>query len=162
MKVISVLNPSKSLGEMPKLRWNRSNVQTIHDSVKKKTSRVKPVYLIALESYANLPDLAAREDCWKVESPIVSCEVLQFGVIAQAGKVEFMQFSPSFCWAVWYILPSFAGHFWTFDSQNTTTDRPCTIWFEQISYWQTVAYNWRLMLSHIFFKKQNVILRISL
>ena len=52
--------------------------------------------------------------------------------------------------------------FWTFDSQNTLTDRPCKILFEKISHSQSVAYSSRLILLYIFFEKQNVILRILL
>ena len=81
-----------------------------------------------------------------------------FGIIAQASRVEFMQLSrralnPSFWWAVWYILLSFNGHFWTFDTQNTATDWSCNIWFEQISHSQSVAYSPRLILLYLFFKK---------
>ena len=44
----------------------------------------------ALESNANLPDLAAREDGWEVDSLIVpSVKFCWFGIIAQAGRVEF-------------------------------------------------------------------------
>ena len=40
---------------------------------------------------ANLPDFAAREDGWEVESLILPCEVLlgNFGIIEQVGGVEF-------------------------------------------------------------------------
>ena len=41
--------------------------------------------------------------------------------------------------------------FWTFDSQNTATDRPCKIWFEQISHLRSVAYSSRLISLYIFF-----------
>ena len=52
--------------------------------------------------------------------------------------------------------------FWTFDSQNTATDRLCKICFEQISHSQSVAYSSRLILLYIFSEKQNVIVRILL
>ena len=39
---------------------NRRNIQKIYDSVK--NLKMKSLCLIALESNANLPDLAARED----------------------------------------------------------------------------------------------------
>ena len=56
---------------------NGRNIQKIYDSVRKlRTSRWMSLYLIALESNANLPDLAVREDGWEVESLIVPCEVL--------------------------------------------------------------------------------------
>ena len=35
MKAISALNPSKSMGEMPKVRRKRRNIQKIYDSVRK-------------------------------------------------------------------------------------------------------------------------------
>ena len=35
-----------------------------------------PMCLIAFENNVNLPDLAAREDGWEVESLILLCEVL--------------------------------------------------------------------------------------
>ena len=76
MKAISTLNPPKSSGEMPKVRWKQTKCSKDFRFCKERTSRWMPLCLIALENNVNLPDLAAREDGWEVESLILLCEVL--------------------------------------------------------------------------------------
>ena len=76
MKAISALNPPKSSGEMPKVRWIQTKCSKDFRFCKERTSRWMPLCLIALENNVNLPDLAAREDGWEVESLILLCEVL--------------------------------------------------------------------------------------
>ena len=62
MKAISALNPSKSLGEMPKFSENRRNIQKIYDSVRKEPQDKCHCAFDRSESNANLPDLAVRQD----------------------------------------------------------------------------------------------------
>ena len=116
-QAISALNPSKSLEKCLKFGENWRNIQKIYHSVKKRTSRRMSLCLIALESNANLPDLAAREDGWEVESLIVPYEVLLVWNHSTSregwvycSNVSQRALNPSFWWAVWYIL-SFSGHF---------------------------------------------------
>ena len=45
--------------------------------------------------------------------------------------------------------------FWTFDSQNTATDRPCKIWFEQISHSRSIAYSLPFnFIIHLFWETE--------
>ena len=63
---------------------NRGNIQKIYDSARKELQlRWMSLRLIALERDSNLSDLAVREDGWEVES------LCWFGIITQAGRVEF-------------------------------------------------------------------------
>ena len=75
-KWLSALNPSKSLGEMPKVRWKQRKYSKDLRFCEERTSRWMSLRLIALERDVNLPDLAVREDGWEVESLIVPCKVL--------------------------------------------------------------------------------------
>ena len=70
------LHPSKSLGQMPKVRWKQRKYSKDLRLCKERTSRWMSLHLIALERDVNLPDLAVWEDGWEVESLIVPCEVL--------------------------------------------------------------------------------------
>ena len=74
---------------MPKVRWKQRKYSKDLRFCKERTSRWMSLHLIALESDVNFPDLAVREDGWAVESLIVPCGILLFGIIAQAGRVEF-------------------------------------------------------------------------
>ena len=77
MKAKSALNPSKSLGETHKVRWNQTKCSRDLRFCKERTvSRWISLCLIALESDVNLPDLAVREDGWEVESLIVPHGIL--------------------------------------------------------------------------------------
>ena len=118
-KWLSALNPAKSLGEMPKVRWKQRKYLKDLRFCEKRTSRWMSLRLIALERDVNLPDLAVREDGWKVESLIVPCEVLlvwSHSTSRPAASSLLQQsrrlLNPSFWWAIWYILPSLNGHFW--------------------------------------------------
>ena len=160
MKAIWALNPCKSLGEMPKVRWKQRKYSKDLRFCEERTSRWMSLRLIALERDVNLPDLAVREDGWEVESLIVPYEVLlvwnhstgrQGWVYITAAKSGAL--NPSFWWSIWYILPSLNGHFlniWQpkhgsrFDFKTFAV---CSIEF---------AFNFMVHLK----KNQNVILRI--
>ena len=75
-KWLSALNPSKSLREMPKVRWKQRKYSKDLRFCEERTSRWMSLRLIALERDVNLRDLAVRENGWEVESLIVPCEVL--------------------------------------------------------------------------------------
>ena len=76
MKAIPGVNPSKSLGEMPKVRWKQKRNSIYLRFRTEKDFKMNVTVLDRSWSNANLPDLAVREDGWEAESLIVPCEVL--------------------------------------------------------------------------------------
>ena len=118
MKAISALNPSKSLVEMPKVRWKRRKYSKDLPFCKERTLRWMLLCLIAVEQKVTRTCPIRQSEKMIEKLNRLSCLVkfCWFGIIAQAGRVKFTavkleDINPSSWWAVWYILPSFNGHF---------------------------------------------------
>ena len=81
--------PAKSLGEMPKVRWKQRKCSKYLRFCEERTSRWMTLRLIALERDVNLPDLAVEKMVEKLNRSSCLVKFCWFGIIAQAGRVEF-------------------------------------------------------------------------
>ena len=134
---------------------NRRNIQKIYDSVRKELQDECHCASSLLKVARTCPIWQPEKMAEKLNRS--SCLVMfcWFGIIAQAGRVEFTAVKPEGIKSI-ILVSCLSGTFfqvlnaicWTFDSQNTANDRPCKIWF----HWkrsQSVAYSSRLILLYI-------------
>ena len=89
MKAISALNPSKSLGKMPKVRLNQKKCSKDLRFGKERTSRWMSLCLIALESDATCQIWQPEKMVEKLNRSSCLVKFCWFGIIAQASRVEF-------------------------------------------------------------------------
>ena len=116
MKAMSALNPSKFLGEIPKVRWKQTKYSKYLRLFKERISRWNHCAWSLLKVTRTCPIWQPEKIVEKLNGSSCLVKFCWFGITAQAGRVAFMQLgrralNPSFWWTVWYILPSFNGHF---------------------------------------------------